>query len=81
VGQRLVLDWLGSKHRFRAREMRVRWTNLRTGRTSTTRWSRWVSHTRTGALAPGRYRVQAQASRRSMVSLWGPAVVFRVPRH
>ncbi|HEX2895108.1 MAG TPA: GDSL-type esterase/lipase family protein, partial [Marmoricola sp.] len=81
VGQRLVLDWLGSKHRYRAREMRVRWTNLRTGRTSTTRWARWPNHKRTGVLAPGRYRVQAQASRRSMVSLWGPAVIRRVPRH
>jgi lysophospholipase L1-like esterase len=81
VGQRLVLDWHATKHRFRAREMRVRWTNLRTGRTGSTRWSRWPTHVRTPQLAPGRYRVQAQASRRTMTSVWGPAVERRITRH
>lgn len=81
VGHRLAMDWRATKHRFRAREMRVRWTNLRTGRISTSRWSRWPTHLRTAALPPGRYRVEAQASRRTMTSLWGPGVVRRIPRH
>jgi lysophospholipase L1-like esterase len=80
VGQRLVLDWQATKHRFRAREMRVKWTNLRTGRTTSTAWSRGRTHVRTAVLAPGRYRVQAQASRRTMTSVWGPAVERRIPR-
>jgi lysophospholipase L1-like esterase len=80
VGHRLVLDWHATKHRYRAREMRVRWTNVRTGRTGSTRWSRWSKHATTAPLPPGWYRVQAQASRRTMTSVWGPVVVRRIPR-
>lgn len=81
VGRTLVIDWHATKHRYRAREMRMRWTNLRTGRTRVTPWSRWNNHLRTQALPPGMYRVDLQASRRTMTSAWGPAVERRVPRH
>jgi hypothetical protein len=80
VGRTLVIDWHATKHRYRAREMRMRWTNLRTGRTRVTPWSRWNNHLRTQALPPGTYRVDLQASRRTMTSAWGPAVERRVSR-
>lgn len=80
VGQRLRIDWAASKHRYRAREARVRWTNVRTGRSTTVRWRRWPAHTTTPPLRPGRWRVQVQGSRRTMVGAWGPAVVRRIPR-
>jgi lysophospholipase L1-like esterase len=80
VGRTLSIDWGASKHRYRAREMRVRWTNLRTHRTVTTRWMRRDHHVRTHALALGSYQVQVQASRRIMRSVWGPAVHRRIGR-
>jgi lysophospholipase L1-like esterase len=80
VGHRLRMDWAASKHRYRAREARVRWTNVRTGRSTTTRWRRWPARVTTPPLAPGRWRVQVQASRRTMTATWGPAVVRRIPR-
>jgi lysophospholipase L1-like esterase len=79
VGRTLSLDWFDSLHRYRAREMRVRWTNLRTGHTVTTRWMRRTTHLRTGRLSRGRYRVQLDASRRTMTAVWGPATYRRVP--
>jgi hypothetical protein len=81
VGHRLRLDWSASKHRYRAREARVRWTNLRTGRSTTTRWRRWPARVTTPPLRPGRWRIEVQGSRRTMTAVWGPAVVRRVPRH
>jgi lysophospholipase L1-like esterase len=78
VGRTLVIDWYATKHRYRAREMRMRWTNVRTGRTRTTSWSRWHTHVRTPALPRGTYRVEVQGSRRTMTSAWGPAVLRRV---
>jgi lysophospholipase L1-like esterase len=78
VGRTLSIDWRRTMNRYRAREMRVRWTNVRTHRTHTTRWSRWDRHVRTRPLARGTYQVQLQASRRMMKSLWGPVVQRRI---
>jgi lysophospholipase L1-like esterase len=80
VGHTLVIDWRATKHRYRAREMRMRWTNLRTGRSRTTSWSRWRTHVRTPQLPRGTYRVELQASRRTMTSAWGPGVERRITR-
>ena len=80
LGRELDVTWRSAKHRYRAREVRVQWKNLRTGRTVTTPWRRFATHLRTQRLAPGTYQVRLQASRRTMVSLWGPVVVRRVPR-
>jgi len=80
VGQRFSVEWRASKRRYRARDVRVRWTNLRTGHTVTTAWTR-RTHLRTRPLARGTYRVELQARRRTMTSLWGPAVQRRVPGH
>jgi len=78
VGRRLSIDWRAAQHRYRARDMRVRWTNLRTGRTVTRPWSRWRTHVVTQPLRHGTYRVQLQASRRTMTSQWGPGVGRRI---
>jgi len=78
VGRRLSIDWKAAKHRYRARDMRVRWTNVRTGRTVTKPWSRWHTHVLTQPLRRGSYRVQLQASRRTMASQWGPGVSRRI---
>jgi lysophospholipase L1-like esterase len=80
VGHTMSIDWRHAKHRYRAREMRVRWTNVRTHRSVTTRWMRWNTHARTHALPRGTYAVQLQASRRTMRSVWGPAVHRRIGR-
>ena len=80
AGHRLRIDWTAAKHRYRAREARVRWTNLRTGHSTTTRWRRWPARVTTPPLAAGRWSVQVQGSRRTMSGTWGPAVVRRVPR-
>ena len=81
AGRALVIEWPAAKHRYRAREMRVRWTNLRTGRTHTSAWTRHQTRLRTKVLPRGTYRVQLQASRRTMTSVWGPAVQRRLARH
>jgi len=78
VGRSLSIGWKATQHRYRARDIRVRWTNLRTGRTVTRPWSRWQTHLVTPPLRRGTYRVQLQASRRTMTSQWGPAVVQRI---
>lgn len=80
VGHRLAIDWLPAKRKYRAREMRVRWTDLRTGRSTVTRWRRLPAHVTTPSLRPGRWQVQVQGSRRSMRAVWGPPVVRRIPR-
>jgi lysophospholipase L1-like esterase len=81
AGRTLVIEWHAAKHRYRAREMRVRWTDLRTGRSRTSPWMRHQTRLRTKVLPRGTYRVQLQASRRTMTSVWGPAVQRRVARH
>lgn len=80
AGHTLSIGWRRTKHRYRAREIRVRWTNVRTHRTTTTRWMRWDRHLRTRPLTRGTYEVQLQASRRTMKSVWGPPVYRRIPR-
>jgi lysophospholipase L1-like esterase len=80
VGNRLSVDWRASKRRYRAREVRVRWTNVRTGRTVTTSWTRHRTHLRTRPLPRGTFRVEVQARRRTMTSVWGPPVQRRISR-
>lgn len=81
VGARLTIDWARAKHRYRARHMRVRVVSVRTGRTvAAMTWSRHRTRLVTRALPRGSYRVVLQASRRTMTSVWGPAVECRVTR-
>ena len=79
VGARLTADWARAKHRYRARHMRARVVNVRSGRAVlTTPWLRHRTHLVTRPLPRGTYRVVLQASRRTMTSVWGPAVQRRV---
>jgi lysophospholipase L1-like esterase len=80
AGHRLTIDWLAAKRRYRAHEARVRWTDLRTGRSTTTRWRGLPAHVTTPPLHAGRWQVQVQGRRHDMRSVWGPGVVRRIPR-
>ena len=80
AGHRLRINWLPAKRRYRAHEVRVRWTDLRTGRSTTSRWRRLPAHVTSPPLHAGRWQVQVQGRRHDMRSVWGPAVVRRIPR-
>lgn len=77
-GDRLVVNWRHTKRLYRVHETRVRWTNLRTGRTVTRFEPRRVTRLVTGHLAPGRYRVEVRGMRGTTRSQWGTPVFRRV---
>jgi lysophospholipase L1-like esterase len=79
-GGRIAISWRRTKHRYRVHETRVRWINLRTGRSVTRFESRRVTHLVTARLAPGRYRIQVLGVRGTTRSHWGVPVVRRVTR-
>lgn len=77
---RLVVNWRTTKRRNEAQFMRLRITNLRSGRSSApSPWTRDLRLVR--SLAPGRYTVSIRGLRGTMASVWGPAITVRVPRH
>jgi lysophospholipase L1-like esterase len=77
-GRRLAIDWAQTRRLYRVHAMRVRITNLRTGRSRAWSFERRPTHLLTAPLPSGRYRVLLRGSRGTTRSAWGVPVVARV---
>jgi lysophospholipase L1-like esterase len=77
-GRRLAIDWARTRKMYRVHAMRVRVTNLRSGRSTTRSFERRPTHLVTPVLRPGRYRVVLQGSRGTTRSVWSAPVVRRI---
>ena len=77
-GRRLAIDWARTRKTYRVHAVRVRVTNLRTGRSRTWSFARRPNRLVTPALPSGRYRVALRGSRGTTTSQWGVPVVRRV---
>jgi hypothetical protein len=76
---RLIVNWKRAKSVNKTQLMRMRITQLRSGRTHPTKWTRDTRLVE--RLQPGRYRISVRGMRGTMASTWGPVVTVRVPRH